>query len=421
MKHRYVWLLSAGHMFTDLNQGALPAILPFLILESNLNYTAVAGLVFAANFASSIVQPLFGYFADKISNPWLMPVGVLMAGFGLAAVGFLSNYWALFAAVTVSGIGIAAFHPEAARMANRVSGAKKGTGISIFAVGGNAGFALGPVITTASLLLWGLKGTLVLVIPAMVMAVTLALQAKGLQEFQMPTKQQGNTGSNVNVTDEWSPFSRLTVVVFCRSVIFYGLNTFLPLYWINVFQQSKAVGGTALTILFTVGAVGTLFGGRIADRFGYIKVIRVGFTALIPILLLFTAIDNVALATLLLVPIGLSLFAPFSPMVVLGQKYLPTRIGLASGVTLGLAVSVGGITTPILGWYADSFGLLSAMHLVAFVPILAAVMAFTLTNPGGGPAPTKEDSPNLASSHVEPAKSFFDYEIDYPPRHFDAE
>ncbi|NPV92689.1 MAG: MFS transporter [Firmicutes bacterium] len=390
MKHRYVWLLSAGHMFTDLNQGALPAILPFLILESNMNYGAAAGLVFAANFASSIVQPLFGHFADKISKPWLMPVGVLMAGLGLAAVGFLSNYWFLFAAVTISGIGIAAFHPEAARMANRVSGEKKGTGISIFSVGGNAGFALGPVISTTALLLCGLKGTLVLIVPAAVMAAALALQAKKLQEFQVLTKSQGNTDSSVNTADEWGPFSRLTVVVFCRSAIFYGLNTFLPLYWINVFQQSKAVSGTALTILFTVGAIGTLFGGRIADRFGYIKVIRVGFALLLPLLLFFTKIDNVALATLLLIPIGLSLFAPFSPMIVLGQKYLPNRIGLASGVTLGLAVSVGGITTPILGWFADHYGLLQAMNLITYVPVLAIIMALTLTIPGGK-VPVKED------------------------------
>lgn len=389
MKDRYVWLLSAGHMFTDLNQGALPAILPFLILENNLNYTAAAGLVFAANFASSIVQPLFGHLADKISKPWLMPAGILMAGFGLAAIGFLSNYWLLFTAVTISGIGLAAFHPEAARMANRVSGAKKGTGISIFAVGGNAGFALGPIIATAALLTWGVKGTLILIIPAAIMAVILASQAKSLIEFQMQPLLQRDTRNDVNIKDEWVPFSKLTVVVFCRSVIFYGLNTFLPLYWINMFQQSKAVGGTALTILFIVGAIGTLFGGRLADRFGYIRVIQIGFAALIPLLLLFTEINDVVVATLLLIPIGLSLFAPYSPMVVLGQKYLPNRIGLASGVTLGLAVSVGGITTPMLGWFADNYGLSAAMHLIAYVPVLAAIMSFTLSIPGTGLAPLR--------------------------------
>lgn len=389
MKHRYVMLLSAGHLFTDLNQGALPAILPFLIMEYNLSYAAAAGLVFAASFVSSIVQPLFGYFADKISKPWIMPAGILLAGAGLAITGFLSNYWALFAAITISGIGIAAFHPEGARIANRVSGKKKGTGISIFSVGGNAGFALGPIIATASLLFWGLKGTLVLIVPAAIMAAILASQAGKLQELQIPVKKAGDVHGKTE-KDEWVPFSRLTVVILCRSIIFYGLNTFLPLYWINILQQSQAVGGTALTILFTVGAVSTLFGGQLADRFGYNRIIRIGFAALLPLLVVFTVVHDVTLATVLLVPLGAALFVPNSPMVVLGQKYLPNRLGLASGVTLGLAVSVGGITTPVLGRFADIYGLPSAMHLISYVSILTAIVAFTLPAPGADSVPIGE-------------------------------
>ena len=95
------------------------------------------------------------------------------------------------------------------------------------------------------------------------------------------------------------------------------------------------------------------------------------------------------MATFLLIPIALSIYAPFSPMIVLGQKYLPNRLGLASGITLGLAVSVGGIFAPILGWIADKYGLLLAMDVIAYLPILAAVMAFTLPSPGSG-APEKK-------------------------------
>jgi FSR family fosmidomycin resistance protein-like MFS transporter len=386
MKKQYVWLLSASHMLTDLNQGALPAILPFLIAEGNLSYTAAAGLIFAASFASSIIQPLFGHFADKISKPWLMPAGLLVAGFGLAAIGFLPNYWSIFTAVTISGIGIAAFHPEAARLANRVSGTKKGTGISIFAVGGNVGFALGPVICTASLLLWGLKGTLILIVPAIGMAIILASQMNKLQEFAVSAKsQKEGTQESEAEEDQWLSFSKLTFIVICRSILFYGLNTFIPLYWIGILQQSKAEAGTALTILFTVGAIGTLLGGRLADRIGYIKVIRSGMVLLFPLLMIFISTSNVSMATGLLIPIGLALFATYSPMVVLGQRYLPNRIGLASGVTLGLAVSAGGIATPILGWLADNFGLSAAMNVVAYIPIFAAIMALSLTIPGRSP------------------------------------
>lgn len=380
MKHRYISLLSLAHLCTDLNQGALPAILPFLMESYHLNYAAAAGLVFAASFVSSIVQPLFGHFADRISKPWLMPAGLFLAGAGMSCIGFLSNYWSLFTAVTISGIGIAAFHPEAARLANQVSGEKKGTGVSIFSVGGNAGFALGPILATTALLFWGLKGTLVLIIPVTFMAIILATQISKLQGYKA-ISQNNNIPLPLKPRDQWIPFYKLTIVVFCRSIIFYGLNTFLPLYWIHIFQQSQAVSGTVLTILFTVGAVGTLFGGRLADRFGYNKIIQMGFVALLPLLLLFMFTKNITVATFLLIPMGFALFASTSPMVVLGQKYLPNRMGLASGVTLGLAVSVGGIATPLLGWFADHYGLQLAFNALAILPLLALIVAFTLPDP----------------------------------------
>lgn len=377
-QQRTLLFLSAGHLFTDFNQGALPAILPFLISEHGLSYTAAAGLVFASTFASSIVQPLFGHLADRFAKPWLMPLGILLAGLGIALTGITANYWLIFAAVTVSGIGVAAFHPEGARLANRVSGEKKGAGVSIFSVGGSAGFALGPLVTTGALLVWGLKGTVVLIIPIALTAYLLVRELKKLDHYQSGKPKPAADPGAIRPVDEWGPFSRLTVVVFCRSAILYALNTFIPLFWIYNLGQSKAAGGTALTIMFALGAAGTLIGGRLGDRFGYPATIRVGFCLLLPVLFAFTAATDVKLATLLLIPLGFALFAPMSPMIVLGQKYLPNRMGLASGVTLGLAVSVGGITTPVLGWLADNYGLTQALTVVAYIPLVAALTAFTL-------------------------------------------
>lgn len=185
MNYRYLSFLTGGHLCTDLNQGAVPALLPFLISEHGLSFSAAAGLVFAANATSSIAQPLFGHFSDRLSKPWLMPIGVFLAGLGVAMVGVANNYWLIFLAVSISGIGIAAFHPEAVRFANAVAGDKKATGISIFSVGGNAGFAVGPLLTAVLVMAWGLKGTLFLIIPVSIMAVALLSQIKSLVEYKI--------------------------------------------------------------------------------------------------------------------------------------------------------------------------------------------------------------------------------------------
>lgn len=383
MKNGHLVLLSAGHVFADLNQGALPAILPFLMTQGNLNYASAAGLVFAANCASSIVQPLVGYLADRHPHPWLMALGVALSGICMGCIGFLDSYWALFLAVSLSGIGNSIFHPEGARMASRLAGARKGAGLSIFAVGGNIGFALGPIVATSSLLLLGMKGTAVLALLGTGMGLLLLVQNRRIlhrseNAFLAAGTASVSAGASPN---EWKPFSWLAALVFCRSVIFFGLNTFVPLYWIRVFNESEAAGGTALTMLFVLGAIGTLTGGRIADRIGYIRIIRIGFAILIPLLFLFISFDAKLPAMFVLCAIGFVVCAPFSSIVVLGQKYLPRLIGLASGVTMGLAVSVGGVMSPLLGWIADHRGLHTAMFIIACLSIVAALCTLTLRTP----------------------------------------
>lgn len=383
MKRGHIGLLCAGHLVTDINQGALPAMLPFLISGRHLSYAAAASLIFAANFSSSIVQPLFGYFADKISTPWIMPLGMLLAGLGLAGAGYASNYWLIFTAVAISGIGIAAFHPRGAQLANNVSGEKKATGVSIFTAGGNIGFALGPILTTPLLLIFGLKGSIFLIVPVLIVSIIFMIQIPSLlqKEKEESSKIIKRTVRSEAIKDEWNSFLKLLGPITCRSITFFGLNTFLPLYFIHVLNQSKTTGSTALTILLVMGAIGTLIAGRLADHYGQRNVVRIGFGILIPLLIIFVNVHTVFISMILLIPIGLTLFAPFSPMVVLGQKYLPNHMGLASGVTLGLAVSIGGVAAPFLGWISDNYGIRQALTCLTILPVIATIIAFILPKP----------------------------------------
>jgi FSR family fosmidomycin resistance protein-like MFS transporter len=335
-------------------------------------------LVFALNLVSSIVQPVFGVLADKASRPWVLSAGILLAGGGMAATGILTDYTAIFIAVMISGIGIAAFHPEAARYANKVAGQKKGTGVSIFSFGGNAGFALGPIVTVWLIVTFGIKGLTALFIPVILIAPVLLVAMNRYHRSEEAARATGSLPREATGTDRWGAFSLLCTLVFSRALIFFGLNTFLPLYWIRVLKQSETTASAALSILLAVGAVSTLISGRMADRFGFRKLIRGGFFLLLPLLVLFVFTTNVAAATVLLIPIGFALYAPLAPMIVMGHKLLPNHIGLASGVTIGLAVTIGGIAAPLLGRVADLHGLSPVMYIIAAAAVLPVLLAFAL-------------------------------------------
>jgi FSR family fosmidomycin resistance protein-like MFS transporter len=384
MKERispYTYLLCAGHLFTDVNQGALPVIIPFFIMTYGFSYTKAASLVFALNLVSSIVQPLFGALADKASKPWVMPAGILLAGGGMASTGIFTSYPALFMAVMISGIGVAAFHPDAARYANKVAGPKKGTGFSIFSFGGNAGIALGPLLTAWWITTFGIKGLTALFIPAAIFAPVLLAAMNRHRRGEEAARAAGALPRETPGQDRWGAFLLLCALIFSRSAIFFGLNTFLPLYWIHVFKQSATAASAALTLLLAVGAVSTLTGGWVADRFGFHKLIRGGFFFLLPLMGIFTVTTNVTAATLLLILIGFALYAPLSPMTVMGQKFLPNHIGLSAGVTIGLSVSIGGIAAPLLGRVADLYGLSPVMYILAALTVLPALLALALPKP----------------------------------------
>ena len=376
MKYRSISALSLAHLITDINQGAVPALLPFLIAAHGLTYTAAATIVFAANISSSVVQPLFGHFSDRISKPWLMPLGTFLAGLGLALTGVAPTYALVLCAVAVSGIGVASFHPEAARLVYASSGARKAMGLSLFAVGGQLGLAIGPIMTALAVASFGLRGTLFLLVPFVCMVPLIASRQFSVKPLQVTASRDPSTPPGC--ADQWLAFVRLSGAVFCRSFAYYGLITFLPLYWIHVLHQSEVAGGGSLTIFLAAGVCGTLLGGRIADRYGYRNVALVALCCSSFLFPAFIMVRGVTAATLLLIPLGLAHFTSYSPMVVLGQKHLPNHIGLASGVTLGMVVSVGGIAAPVFGRLADRYSIETTLMVVALIPIVASCLMLTL-------------------------------------------
>jgi FSR family fosmidomycin resistance protein-like MFS transporter len=380
LDRRGMSVLSLGHMMADMTQGAVPALLPFLIHDRGYSYAAASLLVLAATVSSSIVQPLFGHFADRKSGSWLMPAGLVLGTVGVGLVGVLDAYALTFAAIVVSGLGVAAFHPEASRYAAYVSGEKRASGMSLFALGGNIGFALGPALVTPAVLALGLAGSLVLIVPGAVVAVAVASQLGHLQAFR-PSADARRT-EIASAPANWSAFARLNGVIAARTFAFFGLLTFVPVYFVNELGQSEGAGNTALTVLLIGGATGTALGGPVADRIGRRAVLLTSLAVLPPLIMAFHAASP-ALATVIGFFVGMATIATFAVTVVMGHEYLPGRIGMASGITLGLSIGLGGLGAPLLGLVADHWGLNVTLDVITLLPLIGLALAFTLPRGAG--------------------------------------
>jgi FSR family fosmidomycin resistance protein-like MFS transporter len=373
LDRRALGVLGAGHLCADLCQGAVPALLPFLAAEHGYSYAALGALVLASTLGSSIVQPLFGLLSDRLARPWLIPAGLVMAGGGIALAGPAPTYGLTAAAVVVSGLGVAMFHPEGAKFAGIASRGRSGRGMSLFSVGGNAGFALGPALTTPLVLVFGLAGTLALVLLPLAAAVLTVRELPRLRALATPTHARGDASGE----DDWGALARVGGLVALRTGVYFGLQAFVPAYFVIELASSETVGNTALTIMLAAGAVGTLVGGGLVDRWGARPVLIGTMTLLLPLLLVLPLVDVVA-AIVLLGAVGFVAISTFSVTVIMGQAYLPSRPGLASGVMLGLAIGLGGVAATALGAIADAHGLRAVLWTVAVLPVPAILLALTL-------------------------------------------
>ena len=372
---RAMAVLSTGHMFTDIAQGSIPALLPFLIADRHISIAAASALVLAATISSSVVQPLFGYLSDRVSLPWLMPLGPALGGLGVALVGFAPTYPLTFAAVLLSGLGVAAFHPEGSRFANYVSGARRASGMSRFSVGGNIGFALGPVLVTPLLIAFGLRGTAFVLIPTWLMAGVLVHELPRLKTFR-----QDLVVGRIQTTEQreaWGPFAILAGVIALRSFVYFGMVTFIPLYYVHDLHASKALGNAALTAMLLGGAAGTLAGGPLADRFGR-RAVLVGSMCVIPPLVVGFLLSGPVLALVFAALAGAVTIATFAVTIVMGQEYLPGRLGISAGVTIGLSIGLGGVGAPLLGVLGDAAGLRAVFETVAVLPLAALALSLAL-------------------------------------------
>lgn len=400
MQKKNLVLVSLGHLSCDINAGALPAALPFVRSAYHLDYQATGGLMLAFSCLSSILQPLLGWLADRHSKPWFIPLGVLLAGCGMAMIGFLGNYWAIFTAIIISGIGSAFFHPEGARFVNRITGKRKGAAMSVFSIGGNAGFIVGPLFVSIFVGWLGLAGMSVFGILAFCTASVLFYQISRLTPqsdipVTPPRKVESIVPQDVEAEEldsaigndaikegknNWREFSKLMLVIISRSITFVGCNTFIPLYLVNALGRTASAGAFALIVFGACGVAFNILGGLLGDRIGYVPTIRIAFSLMGLFSLLFAFADNIVLAYLLLPFMAMTVYMPFSAQVVLGQKLLARNIGFASGITLGLATTLGGIMQPVLGWIADQYGLHAIFFSLACVGLFGGIMSWSLAN-----------------------------------------
>ncbi len=372
-------LLSSGHMVVDLYQSALPAILPFIKDNLNLSYTLAGVVLIMANLTSSIIQPIFGLLSDKKEKAFLLPMGAILAGAGFSLLPLTSNFAIVLLLVMISGLGVASYHPEGFKTARFFTGEKMATGMSVFTVGGNIGMALGPIAALSIVNYLGFSSLYFMALPALVFFVTIIFLHGSLANPE--SRKKGTVSGPANIPRQaYHALFTIICVIVMRTWVQVGMMTYIPFYYINYLKGNPVFAGQLVSVFLLGGAVGTVAGAPLADRWGHR--FWLGFTMLCCALLfpLIFLLQGPALLSILFL-FGVILISSFSVTIVMGQNLFPQNLGVASGLVAGFAIGAGGIGVTLLGLIADHFGVPFAMKCIGVLPVIGFFVTLILKYP----------------------------------------
>ena len=368
------------HCINDFGQGSLAALIPFFIANFGLNYYQSASIIFCNTVVASVAQPILGYVADRWRVPWFIPVGFTVTLVSISAIALATSYEMILALSLIAGIGAALFHPEAALLVNRTQSNELGNAMGRFAVGGSAGFALGPLLAGGVYVfggqfLWLFTAIALIGVLLYVYAFTGSTDADAASESKSSAKST-NTGTN-----DWVSFGKLFFVIASRSILFSVLSIFIPILYITVINGEASASSLALTMYFAMGAVLTYMGGALSDKLGFLKTVRLGYLIFLPSVLVFIFVPNIWGFFGAMIPMAFGVFSQYGPITVLGQKYLAKNAGFASGITLGLGITLGGLVAPYVGHIADIYDVQTALMTLIPVGLMGLLMSFWLKEP----------------------------------------
>ena len=368
------------HCINDFGQGSLAALIPFFIANFGLNYYQSASIIFCNTVVASIAQPILGYVADRWRVPWFIPVGFTVTLVSISSIALATSYEMILALSLIAGIGAALFHPEAALLVNRTQSNELGNAMGRFAVGGSAGFALGPLLAGGVYVfggqfLWLFTAIALIGVLLYVYAFTGSTDTDAIGESKSSAKST-NTGTN-----DWVSFGKLFFVIASRSILFSVLSIFIPILYITVINGEAGASSLALTMYFAMGAVLTYMGGALSDKLGFLKTVRLGNLIFLPSVLVFIFVPNIWGFFGAMIPMAFGVFSQYGPITVLGQKYLAKNAGFASGITLGLGITLGGLVAPYVGHIADIYDVQTALMTLIPVCAVGLLMSFWLKEP----------------------------------------
>lgn len=368
------------HLLNDSMQSILPAVFPMMKETFHLSFVQVGVISLVIQLTSSLIQPWVGLYADKHRHSWQLSVAMVFSMCGIIMLSVASAYWMILLAVGLMGVGSAVFHPQAAQVAQAASGGRKGLAQSVFQVGGNGGYSLGPLIAAFVVLPLGMQAFGIIALIPFVLAIILYQIGKWhVRQIGKVVKKVRGRWTTVKTYDKRHIcffIFVLFMLMFSKNFYSTSMLNYFSFFLIDKFCVSQQTAQYCLFIYLAAQAVGTILGGMLGDKYGRKWIIWFSILGATPFTISLPYIPSFIGTVAMSIVIAIIMASAFSAILVFASDLLPKNTGVVAGIFYGLSFGIAGIGSSFFGWLADQTSIHYVFEVSTLLPLLGIIVVF---------------------------------------------
>lgn len=361
-----VLLLSACHFVHDVYSSFLAPLLPLIIEKLSLSLTR-AGLLTTVMQLPALLNPVIGVYADRISVRWFIILAPSLTAVPMSLIGMAPSFAVLLILLFIAGISVSLFHVPAPVMVAKLSGNRKGRGMSFFMTGGELARTVGPLVAVGAVSLMGLEGFYPIMLFGLASSAWLFVRFKDVP-IRNPAGQRP-----ASLRGTWSEMRHillpLLAILFGRGFMHAAITAFLPTF-IEMRTGNLWLAGISLTLVETAGVAGVLTAGSLSDRFGRRRVLMYSLIGAPILLLAFIQLDG-WLRFAALIGTGFTLLSTTPVMLALVQEHSRSSPAAANGFFMMASFTARSTVVVFVGMLGDLIGLQTTYICTAIMGLLS--------------------------------------------------
>ena len=371
--------LSMGHFMVDLYASALIPLYPFLTSKLGIKLSTISLIIACGHLFSSMMQPLFGFFADRMHHRTFMVWGLIMGAIFIPLTVVVDKTWIMALFLLLGMCGNALFHPQVTSLVNtfNFNNPNLSKYMGAFMGLGTIGYALGPVLSSTLVDNFGVYSLSYVTVLGVSTALILYFQVPKIPASTI-NKAKENFFNIMKEILKKKTYLSLIWIAIVKSGMSISFGTYAP-FMLKERGFTLSQIGIIVSLFFILSGVSMLTSSKIEKKIGAENIIKLSFWTVLPLILLFIhTLDKFPLfAVAIFILTGYFTFLSVSVTIVAAQNLMKEHKGVISGVMQGFSWGIGALSLAPLGYIGEIFGIDKVMILMALLAFFTGFFVIT--------------------------------------------